>query len=98
MTQRSRILEGLARDIRRSALEQSLQTSPFEKCITASSVVPIMFWRARGEVKQPGTSAPDYDRDKSGLWDRFADFERSWTLTSILASATPLAAGWRPAF
>jgi hypothetical protein len=35
--------------------------------------------------------APGYDRYGSGLRDRSADFERSWKLTSIAASAAPFA-------
>jgi hypothetical protein len=39
----------------------------------------------------PGTRA-------GGLRDRSADFERSWKLTSVDASAAPLVASWRSAF
>jgi hypothetical protein len=52
----------------------------------------------RGEVQQPGLVAPSYDRYGSGLRDRSADFERSWTLISIPASAAPLAVTWQSAF
>ena len=48
-----------------------------------------------GEVQLPGTLAPGPDKYESGLRHRSADFERSWKLTSIAASAAPLAASWQ---
>ena len=33
-------------------------------------IAPLIFWRMRGEVEQPGTVAPVHDRHESGLRDR----------------------------
>ena len=89
---------GPSREIRRSVLERSLRSDRSEARRTVSSVALAIFWRMRGEVQQSGTVAPGRERYGSGLRDRSADFERSWMLTSIPASAAPLAASWQSAF
>ena len=49
-------------EIRRSVLEQTLRYGPLEARRTAFSVALAIFWRMRGEVKQPRTVAPGHDK------------------------------------
>ena len=58
----------------------------------------VNLWRMRGEFHQPRTAAPGYEKYEGGLRGRSADLERSWTLTSIPASAAHSAASWQSAF
>jgi hypothetical protein len=79
-----------------SVLKQTLRSGQLEARRTASSVVVVIFWRMRGEVQRPQLVAPGYDRYGSGLRDRPANLERSWTPTPYCEAGRTSVTSARP--
>jgi hypothetical protein len=79
---------------------RSLRSGPLEARRTEFSVRVGTFWLMRDEVQQSGTVFPGHGEYDSGLRDRSADFEWSWTLVRIVRQHAPassrIPASWTP--
>jgi hypothetical protein len=75
----------------RLRIETAPSVRPVAGAQNESSVVPVIFWRRRGEVQPPGTVVPGRDHYGSGLRDRPADPERARMFIRCLSYATILA-------
>jgi len=85
------------RNIRRSVLEQPLQSGRFEARRTVYSVALLVFLRVHGEVRRPETIATDRERNESGSAGPLRRLRAGLEADLVCYIAVPLAASWQPA-